>query len=103
VVRSTREALRFFADSVNAATGDRVTTFALSYPRLPVHEHFLTHRMLSRNTRSNRAVSTGKLAEQPIFVPADWRLDDRRMRQEHGLPDEAVAPARRLWVAAAVD
>jgi hypothetical protein len=54
------------ADSVNEVTGDRLTTFCLEYPRLPVHEHFLTHRMLSRNTRSNRAVSTGKLADQPI-------------------------------------
>jgi hypothetical protein len=90
------------ADSLNSATGDRLTTFALQYPRLPVHEHLLTHRMLSRNTRSNRAVSTGKLAEQPVFVPADWRLDDRRLRQDAPLPDDAVPRARRLWVAAAV-
>ena len=90
------------ADSLNTATGDRLTTFCLQYPRLPVHEHFLTHRMLSRNTRSNRAVSTARLAEQPLFVPTDWRLDDRRMRQEHALPDDAVCRARRLWVAAAV-
>jgi hypothetical protein len=67
-----------------------------------VHEHLLTHRMLSRNTRSNRAVSTAKLADQPIFVPDDLRLDDRRMRQDWALPDEAMCRARRLWVLAAV-
>jgi hypothetical protein len=77
------------ADSVNTATGDRLTTFCLAYPRLPVHEHVLTHRMLSRNTSSNRAVSTARLAEQPIFVPDDWRLDDRPVRQEHALADDA--------------
>jgi hypothetical protein len=90
------------ADSLNAVTGDRLVTFCLQYPRLPVHEHLLTHRMLSRNTRSNRAVSTGRLADQPVFVPDDWRLDDRRMRQEHPLPADLVRRARRLWVAAAV-
>lgn len=43
--------------------GHRLTTFQLRYPKF-IHGEFMTHRQLSRNASSSRAVPTKKLIEE---------------------------------------
>lgn len=50
------------ADSISPE-GHRLTTFKLRYPRF-IHSEFMTHRVISRNASSSRAVPTAKLIEE---------------------------------------
>jgi hypothetical protein len=50
------------ADSISEE-GARITTFELEYPRF-IHAEFLTHRLLSRNAQSSRAVPVPSALEQ---------------------------------------
>lgn len=43
--------------------GKRLTTFKLRYPKF-IHGEFMTHRVISRNASSSRAVPTKKLLEE---------------------------------------
>lgn len=50
-------------DSVSSVDGVRLTTFVLEYPRI-IHAELLTHRMLSKNSASSRAIPFNKMKEQ---------------------------------------
>jgi thymidylate synthase ThyX len=54
-------AAKILADSLSPE-GIRLTTFEVTFPRFILAE-FNTHRMLSRNSASSRAIPTEKLAE----------------------------------------
>jgi hypothetical protein len=57
--------------SKNAATGDILYTFRLTYPRIILAE-FNTHRVFSRNTSSSRAIPGKKIRHQVLndpFIP----------------------------------
>jgi hypothetical protein len=57
--------------SKNAATGDVLTTMVLTYPRIILSE-MNTHRMLSKNTSSSRAIPGKKTREAVLndpFIP----------------------------------
>lgn len=49
-------------DSVSEQ-GKRLTTFKLRYPKF-IHGEFMTHRVISRNASSSRAIPTAKLLEE---------------------------------------
>jgi thymidylate synthase ThyX len=59
---------QIIADSVSQE-GVRITTLSLVYPRFILSE-FNTHRMLSRNSASSRAIPTKKLLEEVKTNPA---------------------------------
>lgn len=59
--------VKILADSGNAS-GDRLTTFQLTYPRF-IHSELLTHRMFSRNSASSRAIPVEKLIRQVLDDP----------------------------------
>lgn len=46
----------------------RLTTLQVRYPRL-IHPEVMTHRVFSRSARSSRAVPTGRLSEEDIYIP----------------------------------
>jgi len=50
--------VKIVADSMSKA-GKRITTFVLTYPRF-IHAEFMTHRVLSRNASSSRAIPVKK-------------------------------------------
>lgn len=52
---------KIVADSISAS-GHRITTFELEYPRF-IHAEFMTHRMFSRNAASSRAIPVKKAIE----------------------------------------
>jgi thymidylate synthase ThyX len=59
---------KIILDSVSALTGDRLTTFELVYHR-NIHSELKTHRMLSGNSSSTRAIPSAKMKEQCTAMP----------------------------------
>ena len=57
------------ADSVPSFPGRRLTTFVLKFPRFILPE-FNTHRMLSKNASSSRAIPVQKMIDAVIDGPA---------------------------------
>lgn len=96
------------ADSFNAATRTRLTTFLL--PRFPkiLWQQFLTHRILgkegaydfSKNTASSRAIPVKKVIEgirQDPYIP-DWRAKQKGMGGMDTLTQEQKDKATAKWL-----
>lgn len=69
------------ADSKNEF-GNRITTFVLTMPRIVLAE-FNTHRMISRNSASSRAIpfeTIVKRVKENPFVPLKWQKDHSGMQ-----------------------
>lgn len=61
------------ADSLSPL-GKRITTLQLRYPRF-IHSEFMTHRALSRNASSSRAIPVERMVEDIIAdtaIPTHW-------------------------------
>ena len=64
------------ADSVNKQ-GDRLTSLLITFPRILLSE-INTHRMLSKNTSSSRAIPFNKMVEavqNNPFIPIAWQKE----------------------------
>jgi thymidylate synthase ThyX len=75
-------------DSLNPK-GDRLTTWILTYPRIILAE-INTHRVLSRNTSSSRAIPVAKLLEQVKtnpFIPTHFGKNQPGMQANEELDD----------------
>ena len=84
------------ADSINL-TGDRLTTFVLIYHRM-IHSEFMTHRMLSKNSSSNRAIPVEKmikLVEEQEVYPLHWGKNQKGMTAKEQITD--IDKAREVW------
>jgi len=110
---------KMLTDSVNVY-GHRARTFRLRYPKF-IHSEFMTHRVLSRNASSSRAVPTAKLLEEvrsdalragPVWwgknqpgMQAAEELDDsdRRYVGYFGEVISSRARAEEFWRSAAMD
>jgi thymidylate synthase ThyX len=72
---------KIILDSINPMDV-RLTTFELTYPRF-IHSEFMTHRMLSRNAASSRAIPVEKMiaavAENPA-QPERWGANQKGMQ-----------------------
>ncbi len=69
------------ADSKNEF-GNRLTTFVITFPRIILAE-FNTHRMLSKNTASSRAIPFDKMMKSVMdnpFIPIAWQRDHKGMQ-----------------------
>ena len=87
------------ADSVNAATGDRITTFVL--PRFPkiLCQEILVHRILSRNSASSRAIPSNKVIENILadpYIPTFTR-NIKGMQGINDLSIKQVSDAQSVW------
>jgi hypothetical protein len=91
--------VKIIADSINPA-GSRLTTFQLRYPRI-VHSELMTHRALSRNASSSRAIPIAKqildVADDP-FVPTYWGKNQKGMQSGEELAPEQRAAALKTWM-----
>lgn len=91
------------ADSVHHATGTRITTFELVYPRF-IHSEFMTHRVFNRNASSSRAIPTSKFIEQvrnePV-MPSHWGKNQKGMQAEEELTPAEIVDAEFAWNQAA--
>ncbi len=75
-------------DSVSAVSGDRLTTMEITYPRFILAE-FNTHRMLSRNSASSRAIPFAKMRDNLTALPVRFGQANRGM-QDKGEDFEAL-------------
>jgi len=95
---------KILADSVTEY-GERLTTFEVTFPRIVLAE-VNTHRMLSRNSASSRAIPVSKkiaqVKEDP-FIPAAFGKNQKGMQASESLDADADALARSYWINAAED
>ena len=87
------------ADSKNEH-GDRITTFVLTFPRFILAE-LNTHRMLSRNSASSRAIPFKKMVEmvkEDPFIPIAWQKDHKGMQGTEYLDEIESHQAKNNWL-----
>ena len=75
-------------DSVGP-NGARLTTFELTYPRF-IHAELMTHRMLSRNAASSRAIPVDKLMkriQEDPAMPVFWGKNNPGMQSKAELQE----------------
>lgn len=81
-------------DSI-AVHGKRVTSFVLEYPRF-IHSEVMTHRILSRNAASSRAIPISKMLERIQHDPAMplyWGRNQKGMSAQEELDSLSVEQA----------
>lgn len=97
------------ADSISPA-GHRLTTFKLRYPKF-IHGEFMTHRVISRNASSSRAIPISKMiqeVEDDAFraAPIYWGREQKGMQSGGELPDiddyYSKSQAQYVWRQAAL-
>jgi thymidylate synthase ThyX len=69
-------------DNLCTDTGERLTSFIVSYPRF-VHAELMTHRMFSRNSSSSRAIPNARMIshiEQDPVIPVWWGKNQKGMQ-----------------------
>ncbi len=91
--------VKILIDSINSS-GDRLTTFELTYPRF-IHSEFMTHRMFSRNAASSRAIPIEKMIERvendPV-IPVYWGKNQKGMQAKEELDTISEAHAEKQWL-----
>lgn len=91
--------VKVLADSV-APCGKRLTTWECTYPRI-IHSEIMTHRALSRNSASSRAIPTEKLIQRVLddpFVPIYIGKNQKGMQAGGELEEEARRAALEAWL-----
>jgi thymidylate synthase ThyX len=86
-------------DAINIATGTRLTTFEVEFHRFVLAE-FNTHRMISRNSASSRAIPVSKLinkVREQNVEPTFWGKQQKGMQAEQQLDGLRLQVARVLW------
>jgi Thymidylate synthase complementing protein len=94
-------AAKIIADSMSP-DGFRLTSFEVTFPRIVLAE-FNTHRVLSRNSASSRAIPVEKMLERvrnDSFVPVYWGKNQKGMVADQELTDDEQMQARMAWAAA---
>lgn len=90
------------SDSISASSGQRLTTFELEYPRFILAE-INTHRQLSRNTASSRAISISSmlaiLKDHPS-APVHWGANQPGMQATAEISENDRALAYNFWMEA---
>lgn len=88
-----------------APCGARLTTMEITYPRIILAE-FNTHRALSRNSASSRAIPTKKMREMVVshyFSPIYWGKNQAGMQAAEEIAAEERKKALLVWQEALED
>lgn len=94
-----RISAKIIADSKNEF-GERITSFVLVFPRIILAE-LNTHRMLSRNSASSRAIPFKTMLEKvenEPFVPIKWQKDHSGMQGTEYFIGEEIKECIELWL-----
>ena len=100
-MRNKQITAEIIADSLNGQ-GDRLTSFIVVVPRIVLAE-FNTHRMLSRNSASSRAIPFDTMLEKVMenpFIPIKWQEDHTGMQGNTYLTGRNVTLADGAWLRA---
>lgn len=84
------------------ANGHRLTTFVLEYPRF-IHSEVMTHRALSKNAASSRAIPITKMIErikQECAMPVEWGMNNPGMQSKSLATEEVKNRAIEIWESA---
>jgi thymidylate synthase ThyX len=95
---------KIIADSVSAQ-GTRMTTMEIEYPRFILAE-LNTHRMLSKNSASSRAIPVKAMHEHIQASPAEpvyWGKNQAGMQAKIEIGDHELEEAKYLWMKAKED
>lgn len=90
---------RIILDSIGPSD-KRLTTIEATYPRM-VHAEVLTHRTLSRNSSSSRAIPVTKLMAQirnDPAMPVYWGRNQAGMQAAGELEGEELEKAKTAWL-----
>jgi len=90
---------KILADSVSP-DGVRLTTLEVTFPRIVLAE-FNTHRMLSRNSASSRAIPVEKMirmVQEHPYVPTHWGKNQKGMQADEEVSPSQQAAAREEWL-----
>lgn len=93
-------ACKILADSMSP-DGFRLTSFEITMPRIVLAE-MNTHRMLSRNSASSRAIPVEKMlkkVEEDPFIPIYWGKNQKGMSAEEELSPIEQQTAENCWIA----
>lgn len=80
--------------------GVQLTTFEVTFPRFILAE-FNTHRMLSRNSASSRAIPVKKQLERVRnnpFVPSYWGKNQKGMQAKEEVAHHEAQMAEEIWL-----
>ena len=80
-MNKTKIGAEVVADSLDTR-GNRLTSFLITMPRIILSE-INTHRMLSKNTSSSRAIPFNKMVESvqnDPFIPIAWQREHKGMQ-----------------------
>jgi len=86
------------ADSVSSK-GDRMTTMEMEYPRM-IHSEILTHRLLSRNAASSRAIPVKSMIDcikKSPAKPLHWGRNQAGMQAKDELTGTRLVAAKVTW------
>jgi len=93
-------AARILADSARLdSPAARITTFELRYPRF-CHSELMTHRMLSRNAASSRAIPIERMIADVLVDPAmpvHWGSNKPGMQAGAELEGDSLSAVQRRW------
>lgn len=88
--------------SKSSVTGKRLVTLELEYPRI-IHSEVMTHRMLSKNAASSRAIpvsqSLKRVMESPA-MPSSWGSNNPGMQSKNLLDMTRREVAIGVWLSA---
>jgi thymidylate synthase ThyX len=95
-------AAKIIKDSFNPVTNNRLVTMEVTYPRM-VHSELMTHKMMSKNAASSRAIPVQKMIDkvrkEPVF-PVWWGKNQSGMQAKEELQGTALETAQELWLGA---
>ena len=96
---------KIVADSISPQ-GHRITSMLVTFPRIILAE-FNTHRMLSRNSASSRAIPFKKMVEivrKNPFIPIRWMKDHKGMQGSEYITNEVqIQLNKTAWIRAMED
>ena len=102
--RETNITAKVVADSISEQ-GIRLTTFEIEYPRIVMSE-FNTHRAVSKNSSSSRAIPVSKMLEHTKNInlkPAYFGSKKLGMQAGKELDGDGLRSAKYFWEAAMID
>lgn len=92
--------VKLLTDSVSSVYGTRLRTFELEYQRF-FHSEGLTHRMLSKNSSSTRAIPVDRAIElvmEKTAMPIHWGENNPGMQSKRVLSDQQLELAKIEWL-----
>ena len=81
-------------------TGVEMITFELEYHRM-IHSEFMTHRMLSKNASSSRAIPVKKAMQHVIdhpAMPVYFGKNQSGMQANEELTEQQVSEVKEIWL-----